>query len=307
MIGRHHLQHDDPAVRRVPPFLECAEDLPRIERKIRAQRLAPADQSRPIPSGVCDQEHHSFDPPISSLEGQLARESLPVRDARLGFDGCPLVAGSDEGIPRTPVAFYRECDLGLPFQRDMDPLSQPLQQRRLGGITQRIAAGKEPHREIQTQRGRDATKLSDRQARDGPALHTSNLCMGDARGASNRLLAQASGQSGVTELGSNSQLDLAAHSRGSIYWSLAGRHHRKGSLQAALASGLPPRCLPSVQSDVRRGCPGVAAGPFARPAFNPRLQERSGRSLERPPFRDDAGAPPDGRFERLAFRQPESA
>ena len=135
------LEDHDPVPLELAALAECRQNSPRVEGQELAESIAGRSQGTSIACGIPDQED---DPSgiVANLQGQLPLQGLKVDELGLGLDtNAPrlLAPVADDSVPGAEIAFDWEGNLDLPAQVRMKPGSEPLEERDVGSIADRIS------------------------------------------------------------------------------------------------------------------------------------------------------------------------
>ena len=140
---------------------------------------------------------------VAELQGELALQRLPIADPRLGFDARAPRLGEPAAnlrVPRSEVVLDRERHLGAPTEGRVKARPEPLEQRQLGAIPDRVAGWVDLDREVQAQDGKPSAQVGERDTIDLTALEPPQLTSGAAGRRSRDAEAQARGNTGITVL-----------------------------------------------------------------------------------------------------------
>ena len=164
------------------------------------------------------------DTSIALLQRQAPLECLDVIEDGLGLDGSSPPVTPDDGVPGTKVTGDREPDLGSPRQVRMDVRSEALQQAKLAGVTDRVAARKGTKREVEADGGAPGTQLGDRDPVKQPAFEPQKLLVRGARFVRDGPQAQAGPGPCAPMIGTDAAHRFARTPPPALRWSVVGRH-----------------------------------------------------------------------------------
>jgi hypothetical protein len=192
---------------------------------------------------------------VAKLEGESPFERLAVGDLRLGLDpSSPPVRlrARDLGISGTEIALDRQRHLGSQAQGRVESRSEPLEQRQLRPIPDRIAGWIHSNRELQSDHGAVGTKKVDARIRHLATFESTDPGMGRPDRASDFRLAQTRRDPrDACVISDPAHCDPGPPS--SSIGRAVSNGHVCGSCQSALYSGSTAAIrTPSVPTDGRR-------------------------------------------------------
>lgn len=135
---------------------------------------------------VGDEKDQQVDPSITQLQCEAALKRLEVEQPGLCLASCALAAQLDQRVPRAPIAGQGHRDLGLPPHGAWQPGPEPLEEREVRRVADRIAIRVGPQDEPQPNGLGGPRRLVDGQraistALDPAELRVRHLCRGTDR------------------------------------------------------------------------------------------------------------------------------
>ncbi|HET9436132.1 MAG TPA: hypothetical protein VFO50_04685 [Candidatus Limnocylindrales bacterium] len=214
---------------------------------------------------------------IAVLQGQATFERLAVADVCFRLD--PSAPGlrpapADLGIPRAEIAVRGERNLRAPAQVRMDAGPEPVEQRQLRPIPDRIPGRVRPQRAIQPDHGAIRSNEFQRWVERGEPLKAAHRPVRNAEGIRHDPLAEPGSNTRGSCVDRDAAEGFSAPPASAIRWAFSGPHDRGLSQGVLYWRLLGPLDHPVFQAAEERA-ESVPVDAIRRPLDHPVFQART--------------------------------